>query len=145
MHLVARAGADGAHVAGSGAIRDALATLKPDRMVGAGGLHSRHDAMVAAETGVDYVLFGEPDDTGRRPHLDMIVERLQWWAEVFEPPCVGYAQHVSEVGALAATGTEFILLDDAVWNDPRGPVQTLKDVTSAVAAAITSPAERTRS
>ena len=46
--LVARAGADGAHLAGIDAVKAAVGALKPDRIVGAGGLASRHDAMLAA-------------------------------------------------------------------------------------------------
>ena len=67
--IVGRAGADGAHLTGIEAFTAALATLKPDRIAGAGGLRSRHDAMLAGEAGADYVMFGEPDRaraTGRR-------------------------------------------------------------------------------
>src|SRR5437764_482821 len=59
--IVARAGADGAHMTGVAALAEALALLKPARIAGCGGLASRHDAMVAAESGADYVMFGEPD------------------------------------------------------------------------------------
>ena len=59
--IAARAGADGAHLTGTEALTAALGTLKPDRIAGAGGLHSRHDAMLAGESGADYVMFGEPD------------------------------------------------------------------------------------
>ena len=58
--IVARAGADGAHLSGIEAFAAALALLKPDRIAGAGALLSRHDAMLAAETGADYVMFGDP-------------------------------------------------------------------------------------
>ena len=47
--------------------------------------------MAAGEAGADYVLFGEPDAKGQRPSVEAIAERLQWWAELFEPPCVGFA------------------------------------------------------
>ena len=47
--------------------------------------------MVAAEAGADYVMFGEPDAAGERPGFAAIEERVAWWAEVFEAPCVGYA------------------------------------------------------
>ena len=40
VELVARAGADGAHLAGIEALQDALPTLKPDRIAGVGGLKS---------------------------------------------------------------------------------------------------------
>src|SRR5215831_4195003 len=54
--IVARAGADGAHL-GPDALQVAVSSLKPDYIAGAGDLHSRHDAMVAAEAGADYVMF----------------------------------------------------------------------------------------
>ena len=47
--------------------------------------------MLAGEAGADYVMFGEPDRRGGRPPFDAIVERVEWWAELFELPCVGYA------------------------------------------------------
>jgi len=139
VEIVARAGADGAHVGGIDALGEVLTALKPDRIVGAGALHSRHDAMSAGEAGADYVLFGEPDRNGHRPALEAITERVQWWAEVFEPPCVGYAATLGEVGALAAAGADFVLLDDAVWNDPRGITAALSDAAAALAKAMAAP------
>src|SRR5262249_59811850 len=65
--LVSRTGADGAHLTGIAAFSAAVGGLKPDRIAGAGGLATRHDAMLAAERGADYVMFGEPasgDDNG---------------------------------------------------------------------------------
>ena len=67
VELVARAGADGAHVNGLAALEEALPSLKPDRIAGVGGLATRHDSMTAGERGADYVLFGEPDAQGKRP------------------------------------------------------------------------------
>src|SRR5215475_8534142 len=52
-----------------------IKALKPQRIVGAGGLQSRDDAMTAGEAGADYVLFGEPDPTGHRPRLEAIADR----------------------------------------------------------------------
>jgi len=119
--IVARSGADGAHVVGPDALRAALQTLKPNFVVGAGGLHSRHDAMVAAEAGADYVMFGEPDAAGRHPSRDAVIDRVAWWAEVFEIPCVGYAIALEDIDALAAAGADFVAVGDALFEDPRGP------------------------
>ena len=85
--IAARAGADGAHLTGIEAFAAALALLKPDRIAGAGGLRSRHDAMLAGETGADYVMFGEPDRRERsRPPLRGNEERLTWWADCSKCP-----------------------------------------------------------
>jgi len=116
--LVARAGADGAHLTGIEAVTEATERLKPERIAGAGGLNSRHDAMVAAEAGADYVMFGEPAASGVRPSFAAVEERVAWWAEVFEVPCVGYAAALDEVKPLVAAGADFIALGDWLWREP---------------------------
>ena len=135
VELVARAGADGAHVTGIEAMQDALPTLKPDRIMGVGGLETRHDSMAAGEAGADYVLFGEPDAGGLRPSAEAIAERLDWWAELFEPPCVGYAASREEAHEFAAAGADFVLVGDFVWADPRGAAAGLKDAEQTIRQA----------
>jgi thiamine-phosphate pyrophosphorylase len=132
--IVARGGADGIHARGPEAIEAALRTLKPERIVGAGGLVSRHDAMSAAEAGVDYVMFGEPDAQERRPGFEAVLERVTWWAEVFEIPCVGFASSLDEVDHLVGAGAEFIALGEAVWNAPEGPAEFLTEVAKRLIA-----------
>lgn len=133
--LVARAGADGAHLAGIEAMEEALPGLKPERIAGVGGLSTRHDSMSAGEAGADYVLFGEPDAEGRRPSVEAIAERLQWWAEIFETPCVGFATSLEEIGRFVASGADFILVDGLVWDDPRGAAPALIDAEQAIKQA----------
>jgi thiamine-phosphate pyrophosphorylase len=134
--LVARAGADGANVTGLDALQEAVPTLKPDRIAGVGGLITRHDAMVAGEAGADYVLFGEPDANGERPSADAVFERLQWWAEVFEAPCVGFAASKEEAGLFASAGADFILLGDFIWQDARGPKAALTEAANIIAESF---------
>jgi thiamine-phosphate pyrophosphorylase len=122
---VARSGADGAHLTGIDAVTAGLGKLKPDWIVGAGGLEFRHDAMSAAEGGVDYVMFGENDDHGQRPSFEAILERVSWWAEVFEAPCVAYAGSIDEIAALVKAGADFIALGDWIWRDPQNVAATI--------------------
>jgi thiamine-phosphate pyrophosphorylase len=117
--IVARAGADGAHLASIEAFNAALTMLRPERIAGCGGLTTRHDAMLAAEAGADYVMFGEPDESGRRPSFESITERVAWWAELFEVPCVGFAAALAEVEPLAAAGADFVALGDWAFDDVR--------------------------
>ena len=135
VELVARAGADGAHVSGIAALEEAWPSLKPDRIAGVGGLTTRHDSMAAGEKGADYVLFGEPDARGERPSAEAIAERLQWWDELFEPPCVGFAASLEEAGAFAAAGADFVLVGDFIWADPRGAKAALIDAEQAIRQA----------
>jgi thiamine-phosphate pyrophosphorylase len=130
--IVARAGADGGHLSDIEALKSALKKLKPDRIVGAGGLRSRHDAMRAAESGADYVMFGEPAPDGRRPSFASIAERVAWWIEVFEVPCVGYAATLDEVTALARARAEFIAVGDLVFADPRGPAAAMAEAAARI-------------
>jgi thiamine-phosphate pyrophosphorylase len=131
--LVGRAGADGAHVAGLAEFTEAIARLKPERIAGAGGMTSRHDAMTAAELGADYIMFGEPEPSGERPAFEAIEERVSWWAEVFEAPCVAYAAALAEIAPLVKAGADFIALGDWVWREP-----------GAVAATVADAAQRMR-
>ena len=128
VDLVARAGADGAHLTGIAAATDAIAALKPERIVGAGGLASRHDAMRAAEIGADYVMFGEPEPGGQRPAFEAIHDRVAWWTEVFEIPCVAYAASLAEVSELGMA--EFVAVGAFIFSDPRGPADAIADAAA---------------
>src|SRR4029077_20009907 len=134
--LAARSGADGAHLGGVEALTAALATLKPARIAGCGRLATRHDAMLAAEAGADYVMFGEPDATGRRPAFDAVAERVAWWAELFEVPCVGFAASLDELEPLAAAGADFVAMD-CVFADPGGTSAAVADAARRLARTET--------
>lgn len=121
--LVARSETDGAHLTGIDAFKAATPALKPARIAGCGGLASRHDAMLAGESGADYVMFGEPDAEGRKPSFDAVIERVTWWAETLTIPCVACAASLDEAEALAAAGADFIAVGENVWRDARAVVQ----------------------
>lgn len=129
VRLVARSGADGAHLSGIADFTAALETLKPERIAGVGGLVSRHDAMIAAEQGADYVMFGEPDPTGKCPAFAAVEERVAWWAEVFEIPCVAYAASIDSVTPLVSAGADFIAIGDVIWGDPRLVAETVSEAS----------------
>ena len=136
--IVAQIGADGTHVRDARTLSPALALLKPERIVGAGELASRDDAMRAGEAGADYVMFGEPDHAGQRPSFQAIIERVAWWTELFVVPCVAYAASLEEVDPLCAAGAEFIAVEDLVWSDPRGPRAAVRDLTSRLSVTETA-------
>ena len=135
--LAARAGADGSHLSGIEALGSAIATLKPARIAGCGRLETRHEAMVAAEAGADYVMFGEPDTSGDRPAFEAIAQRVAWWAEVFEIPCVGFAATLDEVEPLAAAGADFIAMGDCVFGAGHGAAAAVADAARRLAIAET--------
>jgi thiamine-phosphate pyrophosphorylase len=103
-----------------------VASFKGERIVGAGRLRLRDDAMAAGEAGADYVLFGEPIH-GVAPPLEATLERLEWWAEIFQTPCVAYAAQAADVAPLAAAGADFVALGEFLWD---------ADAAEAVGAAM---------
>ena len=133
--IVAHGGADGAHLPNMDELELAGPRLKPDnRIIGAGGMHTRHDAMIAAEDGSDYIMFGEPDEAGERPSFDASLERIEWWSDVFEIPCVAWAGNIGEVGELATAGADFIAIGEWAFADPRGVAAVLEDATAQLSA-----------
>lgn len=136
--VAAHTGADGVHVSDAGQIfADALDSLKPERIVGVGGVLSRDDAMRVGEAGADYLMFGMTEGSD----AEETREAVGWWAEIFNVPCVGYAATLAEVEALAMAGAEFVALGDAVWQDPRGAAAALAEAQASLRrAAAGAPA-----
>ncbi|MDQ6702765.1 MAG: thiamine phosphate synthase [Pseudomonadota bacterium] len=129
--LAVRANADGVHIEGAGErLQSALRALRPGHIVGAGEVPTRHAAMIAAEAGADYLMFGGP--SGGEPHAS-ILERVAWWAEIFNVPCAGYAHDLGAIGDLVHAGADFIALGDAVFADPRGAAAALRDAACLMA------------
>ena len=70
-------GADGLHVSGDlAAVTEAIEALKPDFIVGASGVASKHDAMERGELDIDYVFFGPLSG----PIDPLARELARWWA-----------------------------------------------------------------
>ena len=136
--MVARLGFDGQHVDGPLAdLLDAVERLRPDRIVGAGGVRSRHDAMEAGEAGADYVFFGDPAPGAPAGNVpEQLIERVEWWQPLFEIPCVAFAPRLDLVGPLALAGADFVALGADSLADPRGPVAVVTDARAAIAAAF---------
>jgi thiamine-phosphate pyrophosphorylase len=134
--IVGKVGADGAHLTGIEALTAVLPSLKPDRIAGAGGLRSRHDAMLAGESGADYVLFGEPDRRGNRPQWEAVEDRVKWWADLVEVPCIGFAGEAGEVRLLAQAGADFVALGDWIWTHPQGAAAAVTMAASTLAEPV---------
>lgn len=101
---------DGVHVTGVEAYEVARAIVGSGVIVGALAGLSRHDAMLLAERGADYVALG---DGGEGPQTE---EMVSWWAELIEIPSVAWQANEPE-GALrlASRGADFVCLGTAIW------------------------------
>ncbi len=126
--LVRMLGADGLHVEGDVSdVKAATAALKPDYIVGAGKIESRHDAMSKAELEPDYIFFGPLSGT-RDPEQR---EMARWWAEIMQVPSV-----LSDPAATAETatseGAEFIALGESLWAAPEGVTARLEAIAKSL-------------
>jgi thiamine-phosphate pyrophosphorylase len=110
-------GADGVHVTGGAKdVAAAVARVKPDLIVGAGPVWTRHAAMTFGEAGIDYLHFGAIGETAAPDAKEL----AEWWAEAFEIPAVLAAAPGDD-----ALGCEFLGLGDALWQAPEGPAAAL--------------------
>ena len=64
-----------------------------------------------------------------------LAERVGWWAELFEIPCVAYARELGDITALAAAGADFVAVGDALFTDPRGAVAAAAAVAARLAGS----------
>ncbi len=121
VELARRIGADGVHIAADAAVyTHARECLGADAIIGAGCGQSRHDAMILAERGVDYVAFEAPL-RNVKPELASLIA---WWAEVFVVPCVAFgAESAEEAKQLAALGADFVTPADSIWQSPNAAQQ----------------------
>lgn len=134
--------ADGVHIGtGLDALRTAAESFRPQRIVGAGNLHSRHAAMQAAELGVDYVFFGRPHgDIHDEPHPKAL-DLAEWWADLMEIPAVVMAgRSLDGIRQAAATGAAFVAVNEAVWSHCNGPGEAIRRAAAALNSAGRSAA-----
>jgi thiamine-phosphate pyrophosphorylase len=132
-------GADGVHLGAlaadpGDAYQAARAILGQNGIVGVEPGISRHDAMMLAEAGADYVAFGAPaqlkDRDKARARRD---ELATWWAEIFQVPCVALDVETAQgAEALAGAGVDFVGL-----SLPAGQsAAAARELVAAIAAAV---------
>jgi thiamine-phosphate pyrophosphorylase len=133
-----RAGADGLHVNGYGEpLLAAIKRLSPGHIVGCGALVDRDEAMRAGEAGADYLLFGDFEERRGALSFSALLERTSWWAEIFNTPCVAFANTLEEVGPLKRAGADFIMLGDCVWSHPGGSAAAVRAALTIIGETVT--------
>lgn len=119
-----RVGADGVHIPADAALYgQAREHLGQRAIIGVGCSKSRHDAMLLAELGADYVAFcSNPALSGREQ--EERAELVAWWSEIFVVPCVAWNVDTQEEAAeLAGLGADFIALSPDIWLAEDAPTQ----------------------
>ncbi|OKL44058.1 thiamine phosphate synthase [Pseudovibrio exalbescens] len=138
--IMGRSGADGLHFIGDDqGLEEVMSTLRDDKIIGHGGVKTRHAAMVVASMGVDYMFFGLTNLEQTPEAHPKTLEFGSWWAEVFETPCVVLGgTSMESVEACAQTKAEFVALREAIWDHPEGPRVAVQQA-NAILAQIELP------
>ncbi len=115
--LVQRLDVDGVHLRSAddqlAGLRSRLAEAKS---IGVSCRLSRHEAMMMAEAGADYIAFGDPALPGKRD-LSAVVEMINWWNALFEVPCVAWLCETDGLGdaqRLVQAGADFLCVGQGV-------------------------------
>ena len=87
--IVGRTHADGVLIdSGPGDLAAAVAALHPKRMVGAGGIASRHEALAAGEAAPDFLFFGRLDGDNGDGVFPKALDLADWWSVVTVIPAI---------------------------------------------------------
>lgn len=139
--IAARTAADGVHIDTShDDIAAALDSLRNRKIVGAGNIATRHDALEIAESEPDYLFFGRLDGDVDDAIFPKALDLAAWWSSVTVIPAIVIGgRALPSVDEAAASGIEFVALSAAVFNDPRGPAAAVAEVAERL-ASVPEPA-----
>ena len=138
VDLAQELGADGVHLGQDDmSLREARKILGPQAMIGATAHNSRHLAMLAGESGADYVAFGAFFESATKtPKTQATTDLLSWWSELFEIPCVAIGGITADnCPPLVQAGADFLAVCGGVWNAPAGPAEAVRALNTAIASA----------
>jgi thiamine-phosphate pyrophosphorylase len=130
--LAERLGADGLHLdADAGTYAAARKLLGESASIGALCGLERHDAMLLAEQGADYVAFG-PKAESIIDAIDQYADLIAWWSEIFVVPCVAWNVETAEQAAKFATlGADFVAPSARIWRGDDA-LQRIAEIDNAV-------------
>jgi thiamine monophosphate synthase len=115
-------GFDGLHSTGGvQALEAARAAVGSEGVVGTESHLSRHEAMMFAEAGADYVGFGRGAEVSGEA-LDDLAEMVDWWSMLIEIPCAVHLPAGAGETAwrkLVAAGADFIIPGLDLWDEPK--------------------------
>lgn len=126
--------ADGVHImADQSLYAQARRVLGSEAIIGAACGHSRHDALLLAEQGADYVAFGPVRPGQRGPGVERTIDLVAWWAELVEVPCVAWDLDSVDAACRAAkAGADFVALGEAVWQHAQSPAVAVGEILAAL-------------
>jgi len=132
-------GADGVHIGQDDTpYKAARAIVGEDAIVGVTCHDSRHLAMLAAESGANYVAFGAfyPTET-KVAKTSAAPEILQWWSTMVETPSVAIGGiTVDNAAPLIKSGADFLAVSGGIWNYSEGPDKAVAEFNRVIELAV---------
>lgn len=125
VDLVKSTDADGVHLSDPSQLKNLRGKLN-DLSIGVSSPLERHEAIIAAETGADYIAF----DSSENP--DECEAVIRWWHEMMTVPSIVFTSTPDEATRFAKAGADFIAVKADIWQLP-DPLAALRNITKAIA------------
>lgn len=125
--LASSLGLDGVHLRdGARNVRAARKLLPEGSIIGAHARASRHDGMLAAENGADYIAFGPLSPSSLGDGIIAEPDLFAWWSDMIEIPVVAEGGITPQIAADICGITDFVALGEELWSHPAGPAAALQ-------------------
>ncbi len=137
--LAAELGCDGVHIGQDDLpYAEARRIMGPEPIIGVTCHASKHLAVVAADSGADYVSFGAffPTRT-KKAKSKADPETLSWWRDIATVQSVAIGGVApGNCAPLVDAGADFLAAASAVWEHPDGPAAGVGDFNEAIGKAL---------
>lgn len=114
--IAGRIKADGLHIEDDlNALEGFKNQQKEQKILGFGNLRNRHSAMLAAEKGIDYLLFGKLGADKKPQAHPRNLQLATWWTEIMETPAIIQAgSDFTMFDETLKTGCEFVAVEEVI-------------------------------
>lgn len=137
--LAEKFGCDGVHIGQHDATyAEARKCVGPNSIVGVTCHNSVHLAMLAGESGADYVAFGAFYSSKTKPVREYASPNLiKKWTEIAVLPCVAIGGITPEnCKPIVVAGADFIAVASTVWEHPKGPAAAIQALNSTISSIV---------
>lgn len=138
--LASISGAEGVHIGQEDVGYEcARKTVGSDAIVGVTCHNSRHKAILAAESGADYVAFGAFFPTKTKiAKTKASTDILGWWSDLMVVPCVAIGGITeNNCATLVRSGADFLAVISSVWDHAEGPKSGVLALNQIIASTST--------
>lgn len=108
---------NGVHLTdGSRSVKHVRKHLGSDSIIGAYCGNSRHNALVAAESGANYISMGPLSSNKLGNDRVVPIETFEWWSNFIETPIVAEGNLTQDLIEKLISKTDFIAIGHEIWN-----------------------------